>query len=141
MTHMTQTPIAPIAETLFLAEPIVRLIGGRHRESGRIVFPCPSDEAFEPIPLSPRGTLWSYTVQRFRPKTPPYRGPEAFEPFALGYVELAGEVIVETRIVDVPFEALEIGMPMVATAVPLGADDGGEPRLIYAFTADQGAQQ
>jgi len=42
------------------------------------------------VELPPSGTLWSYTVQRFRPKSPPYRGPEPFEPYALGYIHPTG---------------------------------------------------
>jgi hypothetical protein len=35
------------------------------------------------------GPLWTYTVQSFPPKSPPYTG--AFEPYGVGYVERAGE--------------------------------------------------
>ena len=43
-----------------------------------------------------RGELWSWTIQHIQPK-PPYRGPEPFEPFAVGYVDL-GPVRVEARL-------------------------------------------
>jgi uncharacterized OB-fold protein len=89
-----------IAEGLFTEEAPPRLIGGRERVSGRIVFPCPLGDAFEPFPLARDGVLWSWTVQRFRPKTPPYAGPDAFAPWIVAYVELPGQVIVETRLVD-----------------------------------------
>jgi len=114
----------------------VRLIGGRHRSSGRIVFPCPggADAAdWEPMALARKGTLWSWTVQRFRPKSPPYAGPEAFAPYAVGYVELAGETIVESRIVDVDFDALRIGMPLEMTVVPYTRDADGTEVLTFAF--------
>jgi uncharacterized OB-fold protein len=51
------------------------------------------------VPLARTGTLWTYTVQGFRPKSP-YDGPEEFSPYAVGYVDL-GEVLVESRL-DVP---------------------------------------
>lgn len=42
-----------------------------------------------PKKLSTEGRVWSYTVQRFPPKSPPYIPPaEGFSPFAMGYVEL-----------------------------------------------------
>lgn len=42
-----------------------------------------------PRTLSRRGTVWTYTVQRFAPKSPPYVPPTGgFRPFAMGYVEL-----------------------------------------------------
>ena len=121
-----------IAEGLFTSETPPRLIGGRDKATGRIVFPCPPGQDYEPWPLQRQGTLWSYTIQRFRPKTPPYAGPEAFQPFALGYVELPGETIVETRLTGVAFDAIHIGMPMRLTFVPL--DPAAEaPVLIHAF--------
>lgn len=101
-----------IAEGLFTDETPPRLIGGRDRETGRIVFPCPDSEAYEPFALSREGRLWSYTVQRFRPKSPPYAGPEAFAPWVVAYVELPGEVIVEARLDSVAFEDVAVGMPV-----------------------------
>jgi uncharacterized OB-fold protein len=48
------------------------------------------------VALSGRGTVWSHTVQRFAPKSPPYVVPEGgFRPFAVGYVELPEGVKVE----------------------------------------------
>jgi uncharacterized OB-fold protein len=39
--------------------------------------------------LARRGTLWTWTIQCFRPKSPPYAGDaESFEPYGVGYVEL-----------------------------------------------------
>jgi len=134
---MIDTPsiARPVAPGLFTDEQEPRLIGGRHRETGRIVFPCPDGaegELYEPIPLARRGTLWSWTVQRFRPKTPPYLGPAAFEPYAVGYVELRDEIIVETRLTDIAFDALRVGMPLELTLLPL-AQDGDAAVLTYAF--------
>jgi uncharacterized OB-fold protein len=94
------------------------LIGGRDPVSGRIVFPC--GEGFEPVALKRQGKIWSWTVQRFPPKSPPYKGPAAFEPFALGYVELPGEVIVESRFEGIPFDALQVGLPVALRIVPFG---------------------
>lgn len=131
----TPSPARPIAPGLFTDEAAPRLIGGRNRDSGRIVFPCPEGaegELYEPILLARQGTLWSWTVQRFRPKTPPYLGPAAFEPFAVGYVELADEVIVETRLTDVAFDALGVGMPLELVLLPLPQDEGPAV-LTFAF--------
>ncbi|HYZ48373.1 MAG TPA: OB-fold domain-containing protein [Sphingomonas sp.] len=121
-----------IAEGLFTDETPPRLVGGRDRQSGRIVFPCPAGSAFEPVPLRRDGRLWSWTVQRYRPKTPPYAGPESFEPWIVAYVELPGEVIVEARLVDVAFDQVRIGMPLELVQVPLDPD-AVEKVLIPAF--------
>ena len=121
-----------IDKSLGTNEAPPRLVGGRDRATGRIVFPCPDDPRFEAYPLKREGTLWSYTVQRFRPKSPPYEGPGAFKPWALGYVELADEVIVEARLDGVAFDHIEIGMPLALAWVPLDPD-AAEPVLIPAF--------
>lgn len=121
--------LAPIAEGIWTDEPQPRLIGAKHRTSNEIIFPMPSGELgeqYEEIPLSRNGIIWSWTIQGFRPKTPPYSGPEEFKPFALGYVELPNEVIVETRFTQT--DNLSVGMPVELTII-----DGGDGRAIYAF--------
>lgn len=133
---MTLRPIAP---DLFEVEgDKVCLIGGRRKRDGRIVFPIPAGPEgvlYEPVKLASEGRLWSFTVQRFRPKSPPYAGADdelTFKPYALGYVELPGQVIVETRIeVDDP-AILKIGMPMKA-GVQNFARAGDGPAQIYVF--------
>lgn len=122
----------PIAEGLFTDEKPPRLIGGKERESGRIVFPCPPGERFVPHPLGRTGTVWSFTIQRFRPKSPPYLGPEAFAPFVVAYVELPGEVIVEARLAHVANKDVRVGMPVELTQIPLDPDSA-DPVLIPAF--------
>lgn len=122
----------PIADNLFTGESRPRLIGGSERETGRIVFPFPGSERYEPVALSREGTLWSYTVQRFRPKSPPYAGSEDFVPWALGYVELPGETIVQARLANVDIDAIRIGMPLRLTMVALD-DKQQDPVGIPAF--------
>ena len=121
-----------IAEGLFTDETPPRLIGGRELSSGRIVFPCPEGNTHEPVALSSEGKLWSWTVQRFRPKSPPYAGPEAFRPWVVAYVELPGQVIVEARLVDVAFDDVKIGMPVRFKPVALDPD-AAEPVFIPAY--------
>lgn len=132
----------PIAERLlvFDADGVAALLGGRDQSSGRIVFPLPGDDAgYETIELPRHGKLWSWTIQRFRPKSPPYVGPLNFEPYAVGYVELGDAIIVEGRLTGVPFEALRIGMPMQVVAERFVLESG-EPRLTYAFEPMEGRQ-
>ena len=128
---MNQRPIAPHVFTDG-ADPY--LLGGKHRSTGRLVFPLPEDsDNYEPFRLPGAGKLWSYTIQRFRPKTPPYIGPEAFEPFALGYVELPNALIVESRLTDVAFDRLRIGMPMKLVVIPFCTAPDGATLTTYAF--------
>jgi uncharacterized protein len=122
----------PIAEGLFTDETPPRLIGGRERATGRIVFPCPPGDDFEPHPLGRVGKIWSWTIQRYRPKSPPYAGPEAFQPWPVAYVELPGEVIVEARLANVAFADIAMGMAVELTQIALDPD-AEQPVLIHAF--------
>lgn len=117
-----------------------RIVAWRRKTDGKIVFPRPGQEgeqaSYERLPLSPRGELWSWTVQRFRPKSPPYVGPEgdAFQPYAVGYVEFPEGIIVEGRIdAVVGVDELRVGMPMETTVIPIFTDTDGEIVEIYAF--------
>jgi uncharacterized OB-fold protein len=121
-----------IASGLFTDDVPPRLIGGRDRQTARVMFPCPPGDGCEPVALGREGRLWSFTVQRFRPKSPPYKGPESFSPWILGYVELPGEVIVEARLVDVDPADVRIGMALTLTQVPLDPA-AADPVLIPAF--------
>jgi uncharacterized OB-fold protein len=134
-------PIAaePVAAGLFTwpaEEP--QLIGSRCRECGVISFPAqPSCPACTSVAvgghlLGRTGTLYTWTVQGFRPK-PPYAGPEEFEPYGVGYVELPGELRVEARLTTADPDRLRIGMPMGLVVVPFG------DRLTYAFAPADGA--
>lgn len=130
--------LKPIAEGLFEdADGAPCLIGARRKSDGRMVFPAPTGpEAanYDRARLSSEGVLWAFTVQRFRPKSPPYAGAEdeaSFRPYAIGYVELPGEVIVESRIETDDFASLRVGAPMRLKLVPFQRTDGEV--LSYAF--------
>jgi uncharacterized protein len=87
--------------------------------------------------LLPRtGSLWTWTVQGFRPKSPPYKADdtvETFEPFGVGYVDLAGELLVEARLTESDPERLRIGAEMELVVVPVYQEPGGTEVLTYAF--------
>lgn len=119
----------------FDASAVPALRAGRDRSTGRVVFPWPGERSDdEEIALPRRGTLWSWTVQRFPPKSPPYAGAEPFQPYAVGYVDL-GEVIVEARLTGAPLDAYRIGQPMVLVAERFVLADG-QARLTYAFAPE-----
>jgi uncharacterized protein len=133
------TPTAALAENLFESSSDgPHLIGGRRKSDGRMVFPLPrgaESDLYERVRLGNRGRLWSFTVQRFRPKSPPYVGADdeaTFKPFALGYIELVNQVIVESRIEIDNFARLKIGMALRLELVPFRRADGATV-LSYAF--------
>ena len=151
MRDMTEQ--IPVAEGVFTwpaDEP--QLIGSHFPESGVTTFPqstsCPktASRVVEQVLLPRRGTLWSWTIQGFLPKNPPYAGRETqkeFVPYGVGYVQLGGadgvggcdpgSVIVETRLTENDPAKLEIGMEMELVVVPFTTDDQGRDVVTYAF--------
>jgi uncharacterized OB-fold protein len=99
-----------------------RLLGTRCRACGAVFFPketafcrnpaCAGTE-FDDVPLSRRGTLWSYTDNRYAPPAP-YVAADPFVPYAVAAVELADEKLVVLGQVApaVRVEDLEVGMEM-----------------------------
>lgn len=131
----------PIEEGLFTwPSDSPRLIGSECANCGAVVFPaqsgcprCASDDTHDKE-LSTRGSLWTWTIQGFPPKSPPFAGDTTnFEPFGVGYVELPGEVKVETRLTVADPEKLTIGMEMELTFLPLYTDEDGNEVITFAF--------
>jgi hypothetical protein len=128
-----------VAEGVFVEKPDgARLIAGRRKSDGEMRFPMPTgpDAAhYDRVELAPEGKLWSYTVQRFRPKTPPYIGADdekTFKPFAVGYVEFPGQVICEGRILIDDPSTLKIGLQMKVAIESFPTSTRGEVAT-YAF--------
>jgi uncharacterized OB-fold protein len=104
------------------------------RRDGELSFPARPGE--EQVLLSRRGKLWGFTTQQFRPPSPPYDGndtSETFEPYALGYVELPGELLVQTRFTEPDPNLLRIGQEMELRIVPYTTRPDGTEVLTYAF--------
>jgi uncharacterized OB-fold protein len=94
--------------SLFAGGDSLALAGSRCRTCSTVTFPqqtsCPrcAGVDVEVHALSTEGTIWAFTEQLFPPKEPyAVQGPD-FRPFLVGYVDLAGEVIVEARLVAAP---------------------------------------
>jgi uncharacterized OB-fold protein len=131
----------PIQDGLF-TWPAERpeLLGSRCRACGEVAFPaqascaaCTGDRT-EEIRLSRSGTLWTWTIQRFPPPSPPFVGDrEHFVPFGVGYVELPEGVRVEARLTENDPAALRIGMPMELVVEPFDVDADGNERMVFAF--------
>lgn len=136
---MSASAAQPVAEGLFVAAGgEARLIGSSCDDCGVVSFPaqpscprCTSLRVREHL-LARRGTLWSWTIQCFAPKSPPYAvdDADAFQPFGVGYIELPGEVRVEGRLTTADPQRLRIGMPMELALVPA---PGEERRGVVTF--------
>ncbi|MDV6976984.1 Zn-ribbon domain-containing OB-fold protein [Mycobacterium intracellulare] len=137
--------------TALITEGLFRVDGGRavlfasrRRSSGAVKFPAERPELFdgdsdiqqdiEPIELSTAGTLYTYTTQEFPPPLP-YKGnrdPKVFQPYVVGFVELAEGVLVETLIVDATADELRIGQRLASTTTTLETADG-QSLVTFAF--------
>jgi uncharacterized OB-fold protein len=132
----------PVAEGLFdWPSDDPGLIGSACRLCDTVIFPqqssCPrctaEDTAARLLPR--RGTLWTFTVQGFLPKSPPYAGtetPATFVPYGVGYVDL-GDVKVEARLTEADATKLRIGMEMELVVLPFAADVDGTEIMTFAF--------
>ena len=126
----------PIADNLFTwPSDSPKLIGSKDTETGRYFFPAKNSNQHEKVELSNKGKLWTWTVQRFLPKTPYIEqvAPEDFKAYAVGYFELPGEIMVESRFVGIDPKVLEIGIEMELTIEPFVKNEEGEELLIFAF--------
>jgi uncharacterized OB-fold protein len=150
MENGNMTEQVPVAEGVFTwPAEAPQLIGSHFPESGVTTFPqstsCPktASRVVEQVLLPRRGTLWSWTIQGFLPKNPPYAGKESlkdFVPYGVGYVQLADEVIVESRLTENDPDKLVIGMEMELVVVPFTTDEQGRDVLTYAFAPVTGGQ-
>lgn len=86
--------------------------------------------------LGRTGNLWAFTTQQFRPPSPPYDGNDTdatFQPYAIGYVELPGELLIQARLTEADPAKLHIGQRMDLRIVPYTVRDDGTEVLTYAF--------
>ncbi|HVU72723.1 MAG TPA: OB-fold domain-containing protein [Mycobacteriales bacterium] len=136
---MSQRPIADRLFTWPSGAPA--LIGSRCADCSAITFPvnngCPrcgsATLADEELPRT--GTVWAWTTQGFLPKAP-YLGadkPEAFVPWVVASVELPGALRVESPLVGITADDVEVGLPVELTIVPLAQDADGTEVMSFAF--------
>jgi uncharacterized OB-fold protein len=109
-----------------------RLSGIRCGGCGEVAIPpkefCAScgARAWDVLPLSGDGTLTSYTIIRVAPTR---HAGEA--PYAVGVVRLAEGASIFGRIVDVPFEHLQIGLPVRFRPIVVN----GQPAVGFSSSA------
>ena len=132
----------PIAEGLFswpAEQPA--LLASRCQDCGIAPFPAAescmacSGQNVSVEELPGRGTLWTWTVQQFMPKTP-YKSNETmetFKPYGVGYLELPGGVRVEGRLTENDPAKLQIGMEMDVVFQPYRTEDNGDEVINFFF--------
>lgn len=130
--------LPPFAPGIFTGQgEATRLIGSRCPGCGAVDFPARAECGDGGVPslveLSPRGTLYSYTVVRTKP---PFGLPA---PYALGYVDLAdGGPRVLMPLDPAAIGGFAIGMALRLSSGPLGTDLAGQPCTRPFFTLDAG---
>lgn len=134
-----RTDSVPLADGLFTwPSDDPKLLGSRCDTCATMTFPthygCPrcSSDAMTTVELGTRGQVWTWTSQEFRPP-PPYRGPNDFEAYYVGYVELPDELIVETYFTGFDDGQPAIGDHVELTVIPFGTTPDGDDVVTYAF--------
>lgn len=124
-------PRVPVIEGMFReeADGTGRLLGGRCPTCGGSFFPkqlsfcrnpaCDGTE-LDDVELSTRGTLWSFTDNRYAPP-PPYPACEPFEPYGVAAVELPEErmVVLGQLATGTDVASLTLGREMELVVEPL----------------------
>jgi uncharacterized OB-fold protein len=132
----------PIAEGLFTwPSDNPALLASRCGQCGIATFPAAEscmacsgqDVSIEELPH--KGTLWTWTVQQFMPKSPYHSNetPETFKPYGVGYVELPGGVRVEGRLTENDPRKLHIGMEMELLFDTYRVEENGDEVISFFF--------
>lgn len=141
MTGSAITAVVP--EALVLDEAAPALLGTRCEDCGTLYYPqvvsCRNPECkgkhVVPARIAGRGTLYSFTIQRYRP--PALFALEPWHPYALGLVDVEDGLRV-MGIVDAPPEDIRIGMPLRLSTL-VSNDDAGNAVVTHSFVPDEGA--
>lgn len=122
-----------------------RLIGSRCAGCDTLYFPqrpicanpaCHNKDVRVTL-LPDRGTLYSYTIQRYQP--PPPCRIDGWKPYMLGLIDLGGGVRVMGMLTDVEQAAVQIGMPLKLVTETLFTDAGRGAVATYKFApVDEG---
>lgn len=92
---------------------------------------CQSDN-LEHIELSRKGKLYSYSIMYY-PAPPPYKPPDPFIPYGLGWIELPEGLAVMSHITENDPEKLHVGMEMELIVDKLEEDEAGNEVMYYKF--------
>lgn len=114
-----------------------RVVAGRCRSCGAHFFParkvcarCLGD-AMEEVPLSSRGTVYTFTVV--------HQSVPTFEvPYVLVYVDLPEGVRLLGQLAGCPPEQVRLGMPVELHVEPVGSRSDGAAVVAYRFRPASG---
>ena len=138
---MSEVKRIPIVEGVFTETADgPRLIGSRCADCGTPQFPrspvCRNPQCngrnVEDVMLSPRGDLWSYTIQHYKPPAP-MRFDDPFVPYGIGLVDLPEGLRVLSMMTAADPDRLKIGMKVELVLEPLHHDDDGNEVITWKF--------
>jgi uncharacterized OB-fold protein len=110
-----------------------RLEGQRNRQTGAVRFPPQplaigeSADTWEPVALSGRGEIYSFSVLRQAPD-----GYEGLAPYPVALVRLAEGPLVTAQLTDCAEEDLAIGQQVELVTRRL-VDTGADDMLVYGY--------
>lgn len=134
----------PVIDGLFEIDgDAAHLIGTRCRSCDARYFPLtPScrnpdcrEKRVERVSLPDRGTLQSFTIQRYAP--PPAFRIDDWSPYAIGLVDLGDGLLVMGMMTDVELDRVRIGMVVRVVARPLFIEDE-QAVVTYMFAPEGG---
>jgi uncharacterized OB-fold protein len=138
--HSAGSETTPVVDGLFQGQGgSTRLLASRCRGCGSVYFPrslscrhphC-ADKHPQDILLGPRGTLYSVTVQTYRP--PALFVMDDWKPYALGLVDLPEGIRVMAMLCGRSPQDWRIGEAVALTTGALSRDTQGREVLTYQF--------
>ncbi len=114
------------------------LLGSRCRGCGELFFirrsicECCQGQDLEDATLSSHGRLHSFTVMYY-PAPPPYRAPEPFVPYGVGWIELPEGIVVYSLLTENDPARLHTGMEMELVIEPFCLDADGNEVMTCRF--------
>jgi uncharacterized OB-fold protein len=132
----------PVIEGWFTTGERPALLGSRCTECRSTFFPptegfcrnpaCGGEE-FESVPLSRRGTVWSYTDAQYQPPPPYIPATDPYQPFALAAVELPEGLVVLGQLAEGYGVAdVRVGSEVELVVETLYVDESG-PRTVWRW--------
>lgn len=138
---MTTKKRLPVVEGAFTDTPEgPRLLGSRCRSCKTVYFPrtpvCRNpacdDREVDDYALSPRGTLWSYTVQYYQPP-PPAKFDDPFVPYGVGLIDLPEGIRVLSMMSSGKPDELKIGSEVELLLEALYHNEDGDEVITWKF--------
>ncbi len=126
----------PVIKSLKLSEDGTRgvFLGKRCRNCGEYLFGSPvfclncSSSELEPVEFGQQGILRTYTVIYVPPP-----GWQGTVPYILGSVELPEGIEMLSEVIDLPKEAIKIGMKMEMVLKVGGKDNENNEIIVYKW--------